>query len=367
MKLSNDFYKDQIAEIKQLIDKSISFTTIGISDFGRTVFLKHLASLPLADKFIFVDIYELATFSRLELYRLLLKQLGKETDTKDEEEIILGIRQELEKLVKINKKVVVILNRLDLVNFKFDRIFFDNLRAFRKIGEDQIVFIFGVCNPIHSFAGDSMLGSDVLFYSHISYLALYNKKDLLELAQHFSQDISDKTRLEQALELSGGHFQLFQLVLQNRQLSPIDNEFIQLALKNIYRHLNHDQKKQVLKVALGKVAEINDDYLIKTGFVKKTVSTNQLFSPLMADYVKNHSGVKLSTKENKLFKLLKNNLGEILSREQIFDKVWEENTEGATDWALDALAYRLRKNPAFMNSGYILENHKKQGYSLIKQ
>lgn len=43
-----------------------------------------------------------------------------------------------------------------------------------------------------------------------------------------------------------------------------------------------------------------------------------------------------------------------------------ENYEGATDWALDALIYRLRNSTFMKSHGYIIESHKKVGYTLIQ-
>ena len=180
--------------------------------------------------------------------------------------------------------------------------------------------------------------------------------------------MDEKKAIERALELSGGHFQLFQLLLKNKlQQNLLDDDFIKLCLKNIYVHLNYYQKNQVLKVALGKDVDIADEYLFKTGMVKKLDTKFKLFSPLFEEYVKTQGRLKLPVKENRLFKLLKNNLGEVVPRDEIFRVVWEDNLDNATDWALDALSYRLRKNPYLLNSGYVLENHKKIGYSLVKK
>lgn len=46
--------------------------------------------------------------------------------------------------------------------------------------------------------------------------------------------------------------------------------------------------------------------------------------------------------------------------------VWKDDQGKATDWALNALIYRIRKNPGFASSGYVIENHKKEGFVLYK-
>lgn len=43
-----------------------------------------------------------------------------------------------------------------------------------------------------------------------------------------------------------------------------------------------------------------------------------------------------------------------------------QKSGNATDWALDALVYRLRKHPFLKANGFIIESHKKVDYILIK-
>ncbi|MBI2597455.1 winged helix-turn-helix domain-containing protein [Candidatus Daviesbacteria bacterium] len=59
-------------------------------------------------------------------------------------------------------------------------------------------------------------------------------------------------------------------------------------------------------------------------------------------------------------------MGNVVSKDEIFTEVWGEESENATDWALDALIYRLRKHPFLKAHGYIIESYKKVGYSLIQ-
>lgn len=368
MSLNHDFYKKPTAEIKKLIVSSISFSAIGISDFGRTVFLKYLTTLPFADKFVFVDIYDLAPYSRIEFFNLLLTQLrGENKQINSEEGVVALCRKRLEELVKLHQKIVIILNRLDLVHFPFDRNFLDNLRTLWQVDNLKIIFIFGICTPIHAIAKESMRGSDVLFYSNIFYLPLYSRDDLKILAEKFSPPVEDQEVFDKALTLSGGHFQLFQLLLKNKlQKNVLDDDFIKLSLKNILRRLNHKQKKILIDIALGKKITVDDPYLLQTRMVQKEKVGYRLFTPLLQDYLKLYHQSKLSAKEQKLFHLLRQNLAKVVSREEIFNSVWGEGDAGATDWALDALAYRLRKNPFFINFGYNLQSHKKLGFSLEK-
>lgn len=364
MNLSQDFYKQPILEINNLIKTSSSFSVMGVSDFGRTIFLKHLANIKKY-QFVFVDAYDLNSLTQTNLFKKLLEELGGKTNQLSEEEIILECKDLLNKQAKkANSKLVVIFNRFDLLHSEYEKTFFDYLRALNLVNKEKITFIYGICTSLHTIAEESLMGSDLILYSQIYYLPLYSTSDLEILIKKYGPISNNKKSFEKAIYLSGGHMQLAQLILQSKyQQDLIKDEFIQLCLKNIYKHLNSKQKKIVKNITWKKKNKVDDLYLKQTGFIKN----NQLFSPLMEEYIKSITNKKLSVKENKLFKLLQKNLGSVVSRDEIFEKVWDNEQDNATDWALDALAYRLRKNPAFVTQGFELENHKKIGYQLVRR
>ena len=68
----------------------------------------------------------------------------------------------------------------------------------------------------------------------------------------------------------------------------------------------------------------------------------------------------------KLFILFKKYLGRTISKDIIVEGIWGKDSEAATDWALNSLIYRLRKNQTFINQGYIIENDKKIGYKMTR-
>jgi DNA-binding response OmpR family regulator len=92
----------------------------------------------------------------------------------------------------------------------------------------------------------------------------------------------------------------------------------------------------------------------------------ELFSPLFRDCVLALTSSKLPIKERRLLSILKRYEGRIVSKNDIYDAVWRGQEIGS-EWALNALIYRLRKHPAFIAQRYSIENHKKLGYSLQKQ
>lgn len=362
-----NFYPDITRKALKLIDETTAFSAVGLPAFGISIFLLKLSTNPKY-KFIFVDAYELASMTKKDFFRQLLKKLTGKYINKPDEYVIAQCREELEKLLlDSNQKIVIIFNRFDMLSDNFDKNFFDSLRVIHSVNKHRIVFIFGVCRLIHNLTPESILGTNMDFFTNILYLRLYQENELLYLLDKYGPSKDNIKNSKKFIKYSGGHFQLLQLLLKTETPNnPIKDPFVNLVLKNIFSYLNHEQKKIVEKVALEKPLQIEDDYLLKTNLVRQRNKKYQLFSSLMADYIKTNIKVKFTAKENKLIKLLKMNLGKVVSRETIFNTVWSGETDNATDWALDSLAYRLRKNPAFTSQGYHLESYKKQGYLLIK-
>ncbi len=56
----------------------------------------------------------------------------------------------------------------------------------------------------------------------------------------------------------------------------------------------------------------------------------------------------------------------VVSKATIFETIWKDDMDKASDWVLDALIYRLRRHWAFLSKGYVIESFKKRGYMLLK-
>ena len=203
------------------------------------------------------------------------------------------------------------------------------------------------------------LGFILNFFSEILYFKPYSEKDLRKLLTiEPPREVSDEI-----VKLSGGHNQLLQILRRSqKQQNLLLDQFVKLQLKGLIDYLDYSQRKQLQKIALGKKVEDIDEYLLGVGLINKDW---KIFTPLLAEYIKQNVNVKLPVKEAKLFKLLRKSVGNVVSKDEIFAEVWPEE-DGATDWALDALIYRLRKHPFITSHGYIIESHKKVGYTLIQ-
>lgn len=85
---------------------------------------------------------------------------------------------------------------------------------------------------------------------------------------------------------------------------------------------------------------------------------------MFESYFANHRQKESPPKENKLLNLLRERSPECVSKDEIIELLWSNTGGEGSDWALNALVYRLRKHPAFVASGKTIITHKKQGYSI---
>ncbi|MBI2020677.1 helix-turn-helix domain-containing protein [Candidatus Daviesbacteria bacterium] len=371
--LGADFATDKLKDFKAMIDKSLSFTVLSMPGVGVSYFLRYLVGQKFAF-FIHVDFYLLPSLTQHEFYKLLLTQLGGKTDSKSNEQMFLEIKDRLKQLCQTESKIVIIFSRFDQLKKESDVNFLSNLQALTTIdrgsprsagGAGKIVLIFTAVKPLVELVEEAISKGNLPFYSKFLYFKPYSLNDLKKLFR-IEEGISPSKDLDRLFELSGGHNQLLHILLNSqKQQNLLLDQFVKLQMKGLIDYLDYQQRKQVQKIALGKRVEEVDEYLLGVGMVQKKDSGYQLFTPLLTNYVKTNLPAKLPPQEAKLFKLLRNNSGQVVTKEEIFNSLWEDSDKG-TDWALDALIYRLRNHPFMKSNGYIIESHKKIGYSLIQ-
>lgn len=368
--LGPNFASEHLKQFKDLIDQGVSFVTLSMPGVGASYFLKYLCMQDFA-YFIHVDLYSLPTLIQHEFYRMFFRDLGGKPSSVTDEQIFLETKAILKKLAQKEDKVVIIFSRFDQLKKEFDENFLSNLQSLTTIAPGKIVLIFTSIKPLYEIAPEAISGGNLTFYSRYLYFKPFSKEDLRKLLKIDPEQRTSDENFERLLDLSGGHNQLLHILLNSqKQQNLLLDQFVKLQLKGLVDYLDYQQRKQVQKMASKAShpaldAGSIDDYLLGVGMVKKVGSTYQLFTPLLADYIKQNLPIKLPPMEHKLFKLLRENMGKIVPKDEIFTKVWE-NSEAGTDWALDALVYRLRKHPYITSRGYILESHKKIGYTLVQ-
>lgn len=369
--LKSGFAKEKLHDFKTLIEASVSFVAISMPGVGVSYFLRYLATQTFA-YFIHIDLYLLPTLSQHEFYKLLLSELGGKIGSKDDGQMLKEAQEILSKLSRKHSKIVLIFSRFDQLKDYFDWNFLSNLQSLVNIATGKIVEIFTSTKPLSEITPDSLSGGNLNFYSENLYFKPFSKEDLKMLCQIEPAKSTPPAIFDYLLDLSGGHNQLLHILLSSqKQQNLLLDQFVKMQMKELVDYLDYFQRKQLQRIAMGKTITEVDDYLLGIGMVKSSKvkdqnSTFELFSPLLTEYIKTSLPVRLPVKEEKLFKLLKEHLGKTVNKDEIFTAVWGENATEATDWALDALIYRLRKHPFMKANGYIIESHKKIGYTLVQ-
>jgi hypothetical protein len=324
--LGNDFAPEKVAEFKRWIAESPSFCLLSIPGVGVTNFLRYFSSTQAGYYFVFVDAFSLSVPSKKDFFAQILKEIGV-TPPSDEQEILEECKIQLESLCKENQ-VVLIFNRFNQLKPIFDYQFFANIRHLQISNRDQIRMICTSNRPLPEINPQAVGGSNLNLFSTIRQFGLYKAADLKKLVP---------SATESALKLAGGHYQLLQLIMKSEPDAIAQDPFIKLQLKAILDGVSFDVRKSLIK---------------------------EPFTPLLDGYIKSSKESKLPFREAKLFKLLHQNLDQVVSKDSIFETVWDDNSAEASDWALNSLIYRLRKHPLLRE--YSIQSHKKQGYSLIK-
>jgi len=340
-------------EIKKSIEMGQCVTVNGMPGVGLSLFLKELCEENFA-QFYYVDIFALSQVNTESLFKELSHLLGNNDSPNHIEEIQQSLKEKIQ-----SKPIVICFAGFDKLEKNLTKKLFDDLRAIRNTDRSKIIFIFGVCKRIETIIPESVMDSDISMFSKKLYLTPFSLDECEYLLQKYGPKLDREN-----ITLSGGHFQLLQLLIQTEfPTNPLNDQFIELCLKNIYLHLTIGQRKVLQKISGGKNPAQIDPYLMHIGIIN---SKNDFFSSLFQTFVQNQQSKKIPAKEGKLFRLLKARLGTIVNKTDIFRTVWGESSGDTTDWALDSLIYRLRKNETFQKSGYYIESVKKQGYILIK-
>lgn len=353
--LGPDFAREKMADFKELIQNSQSFTVLSMPGVGVSYFLRYLVTQNPA-LFYHIDLYSLPALTKEEFFKLTYKELsGKSGGT------VADCRKILEEIAKKEEKICIVFSRFDQLQKEFTAEFFSNIQSLTNIAPIKTCLIFTSIKPLYEIAPEAISGGNLPFYSKTLYFKPFLPKDCKALLSLDVQYPYSNKNLDELIKLSGGHIQLLHILLNSQKQEPLLDQFVKMQLKEFTDYLNYKQRKILQKIALGKSVElISGGYLSGVGMVKN----NQIFTPLLAEYIKNNMPAKLPVKEAKLFKLLRANIGKTVSKDEIFAEIWPE--EEATDWALDALVYRMRNHPFMKAHGYIIENHKKVGYTLIQ-
>lgn len=352
----NIVIKSRLPDIQKLLEQHQSVSIMGMPGSGISLFLRELANTKLG-KPVIVDVFGVTELSMNGLFSSLGDTLNSPDKT------VAGCKTELEKLAK-KQRVIVYFAGFDQLEPVLDAEFLQALNSLARIPNARLVF--GLCVSLKKLIPDSAFDSGLRLFGNVYYLRPYTSDELRYwLKSYGPAGWQKRSDLQKILDHSGGHVQLLLQLLGNRaEFNDNPNESITLLFKNLYTHLLGPQRTILRKVAHNERRIEPDEYLLGIGMVKKDGEHYSLFSPLFTEYLASMSSKRLPAKERRLFLLLKKNLGCVVPKDQIIHTVWGD--EVISDWALNALVYRLRKHPAFTSQNYTIENHKKLGYILQK-
>ncbi len=365
--LAPNFRKDITDQIEVLISTGSSFNIIGMPFVGISPFFRYLATTSSSYS-IYTDVHALSNRKKEDLFLAIYKELGG-TESIPTYEAFDYCKEILKELLSTQKKVVLMINRFDyLEKSEYSNGIFTNLKALEDIGKGRVIFVVATSKPLYEIDEAAISDSNLAFFSKIVFFPPYYGEDLKKLLLISPTALKPEPKdLRTALDLSGGHATLLQVLIKTDFLNdPFSDPFIKLHLKVIYDACSTKQKNILYKLAVGSRLKEIDPFLIKIGIIKEINGSFYVFSPLFRTFLINYVKLKFSKKEKVLFTLLKKHLGRTVLKDQIFQELWKEDFDKPTDWALNSLVYRLRKNPTVINNKYIIENEKDIGYKLLK-
>jgi hypothetical protein len=353
---SRNFCKDLIAQCLGLLPNSRAINLVAVPGTGVTFFVRHLANLSPAE-FISINSYEMHEFTKAALYNQLARKLGLEATTADQLDL-QAIGEALKKRAG-NGQVVLVFNRFDRLGPILDQALYENLHFLSDVTDNRLIMLFVTAVPFIELAGTGLQGLLRLIDQEI-FFAGYSISDLNEIMA-----TSGNASIEPAaLKLSGGHHALLQILMRCQNLdNALADPMVELLIKDMYIGLSPKRRKMLEAVAAGRRKQI-DPYLISVGYIRLDKDKRSVFTSLLAEYALRQNQAHLPVRERRLWHVLKRNVGRVVSKQEIFDAVWRDSDGIATDWALNALVYRLRRHPSFDSQRYTVESHKKQGYIL---
>lgn len=357
---TKDFCKDSTKECLGLISKATSFNLVAMSGVGITFFAQYLETKS-KDDFVYINTYEMPEFSKDNFYEQLYTKLGGELKTGAEPKIE-EIKCLLDLKVKSSKrKLVLVINRLDRLDKILDQNFFDILRFFKDVDRSKIVMIFVSSRQII----DQYSSKIKDLFNLVSKTVFFKPFSIRDLRQVLKIDGSSSVE-EGAVALCGGHHNLYNVLSRCQSLdNPLSDSMVELLIKDLCASLPRKTREE-LKMIIKKGVAPKDDYLTHMGYAQKVKGRYKTFSPLLSEYMTaEESRTNLPYKEAKLLNLLKTHLGKPVTKNQIFDTIWQHEDGIASEWALNSLVYRLRNHPAFDSKRYIIKSYKKVGYTLL--
>ncbi len=396
----------------------VGMKRVGISNFLR-FFLRHKDIIPTyiskKDEHLFIPVdlndlveQEIYPFWTLTLKRILdateqsavpssVKQkiselFDKSIQFQDLFLVIDNIRQALNLLVASGVYPTLFFLRFDRLKDTFNSSLFDNFEGLREASHSNTSFVFTSDRSLGSAFPEAR--SSLSVFTQTMYFKPANKEDIKTVYDAYKHryNLLLPTEVEKALfSTVGGYMQYLQLgLIHLDELKKesfktekdildvlLEDERIILQSEELWESLTLDEKRVLVhilnKQPVDSSASEKARYLWDTGIITEKEGEANVFSPLFGAYVqqteheekRKRKSAHLTKKENLLFMLLKEQLGEICERDKIIEVVWPESQEfGVSDWAIDRLIARVRVKLREQENPYEIQTIRTRGYKL---
>ncbi len=321
--------------------------------------------------FVYLDPNEIVDNQPQAYFRLMGALMdGEEISYRDS---LLGLREKVKKFVTRGYRLVFILGYFYKLNY--EATFFDGLFGLHQIDRRRVNFIFTSARNIFTKENIFRFGQlTELLLQNIVYFPLFSEKDSrfvvenLSLRYHYPVDNAQKKLI---LAVAGGHptlilhcLRIFSRNPNLRDVRLISQKIeIKMVLENIWESFTFEEKNLLLQIANKPMMDkALHDHLLNLGVIKQ----NKIYPPLLANFIntkalkpscltadmENHGLLvngsppkgKITARDYRLLSLFLKKPGQIISRDEIAETLWQENSyDKYSDWAIDRAIFALRK------------------------
>lgn len=326
-------------------------------------------------KIAYINPYEMIESTPGEYFRLMINSLG-ETVEMENKNSLLSLKEKIANLLNFHNHIIFIFGEFNKVNFSSQ--FYNNLFGLYQLNRAKIHYVFNLSQDILPWEIDKYDQLLPLLEQNKIYFPLSQEADswfmLNKFIEQYPCSVAESLM---AMEMAGGHPSLLGACLRFLNLNPLKERetvieslskqtVVKIILEDIWRVLGEEEKNFLVQLVGGSLSRDSKIpiYLKETQIVRTNNGQLVLFSPLFARFVERKQKRKqlsldpksnqiligglpaqsVSFSEYQLLKTFLKNPNKIISRDMLAEVLWQENSyEKYSDWAIDRLAYRLRK------------------------
>jgi len=360
-----DFQSEIFTSLAEIIKRGESVQMVGISGSGTSLVYKLILQFDsIREKyfnhkdryrFVYIDSDKLLEKNSFSLTRMLLSELGVGVSNSEDQ---LAAVQEMGELIDelcAKEKLVIIFDRIDDLSSDKCRIFFDNLAELHRNYESRMCFVFSTHQPMTEKKELENFGAlATVMVTNFLYVPLMSKKDSFWFIGERARQLNfglNRSQKENIYKLAGGFprtmRRIVEAVHRGHTLADIDSDptcdhALALHLQDLVLHSEYAEKIPILKIYLASQAKDQSSEVVGDVRLDSRLTKNEL----------------------KVLKILAENMGEIMSREEMIEKVWGKNALDISDHAYDQIVHRLRGKLAGSTPRVKLETVRGRGHCL---